>query len=95
MQQQSRPRNGLALAGLYMGLLGLFLILAVPWCSLGSGAPFLGIVFILVVVLGLILSAVGRAKAKGVGGKGVAIAGLVLGTLCTLGAVGSYCYVTR
>ncbi|MFN8169727.1 MAG: hypothetical protein U0S36_13215 [Candidatus Nanopelagicales bacterium] len=70
--------NGLATAGFILGLLGF----------LGSWVPLLNVIGILLGVLGVVLSAVGLAKAKRVAsGKGLAIAGLVLGGLAIIIAV--------
>lgn len=70
--------NGLATAGFVLALLGL----------LGSWIPLLNVVGILLAVIGVVLAAVGLAKSKKVGsGKGLAIAGLVLGGLAILVAV--------
>jgi hypothetical protein len=70
--------NGLATAGFVLGLLGL----------LSSWIPFLNIVGIILGVIGAVLAAVGLAKSKKVNaGKGLAIAGLVLGALAVIIAV--------
>lgn len=64
--------NGLATAGFVLGLLGL----------LGSFIPVINIGGIVLGLLGAVLAAVGLAKAKKVGaGKGLAIAGMILGGL--------------
>lgn len=62
--------NGMAVAGLVLGILGLILC----WI------PFLGWILAL---LGVIFGALGMGKAKKIGGKGngMAIAGLVTGAL--------------
>lgn len=76
---QAPPRpsgsNGLAIAGFVLGLLAL----------LTSWIPLLNILSIIIGVLGVILAAIGLAKAGKIGsGKGLAIAGLVLGTLAVV-----------
>jgi hypothetical protein len=69
---QQQGGNGLAVAGLVMGILALVLF----WI------PFLGI---LLGLLGLIFGGVGIGRANKVGkGKGMAIAGLVMGILGVL-----------
>ena len=66
---QQQGGNGLAVAGLVMGILGLVLF----WI------PFLGI---LLGILGLIFGGIGIGRANKVGkGKGMAVAGLVMGIL--------------
>ncbi len=68
----SNSSNGLATAGFVLGLLGF----------LGSFIPVLNIGGIILGVIGIILAALGLAKAKKVyKGKGLALAGLVLGGL--------------
>ena len=75
---QVKGSNGLATAGFVLGLLGL----------LGSWIPFLNVLGIMLGILGAILAAVGLAKFKKVNaGKGLAIAGLVLGVLAVLFAI--------
>lgn len=70
--------NGLATAGFVLGLLGL----------LTSWIPLLNIVGIILGILGVILAGVGLAKSKKVNaGKGLAIAGIVLGALAVIFAV--------
>jgi hypothetical protein len=70
--------NGLATAGFVLGLLGL----------LGSWIPVLNIVGIILGVLGAVLAAVGLARSKKVSaGKGLAIAGLVMGVLAVIFAI--------
>lgn len=70
--------NGLATAGFVLGLLGL----------LGSWIPIINILGMILGVLGVILAAVGLAKAKKVNaGKGLAIAGIVLGALAVVFAI--------
>jgi hypothetical protein len=66
----SQQGNGLAVAGMVLGILGLVLC----W------VPFLGW---LCALIGIVLGALGMSKAKKVGGKGkgMAIAGLVCGIL--------------
>lgn len=80
-QQPLRPEkgsNGLATAGFVLGLLGL----------LGSWIPFLNILGIILGILGAVLAGVGLAKSKRVNaGKGLAIAGIVLGVLAVLIAI--------
>lgn len=74
----AKGSNGLATAGFVLGLLGL----------LSSWIPFLNIVGIILAVIGVVLAAVGLAKSKKVNaGKGLAIAGLVLGVLAVIIAV--------
>lgn len=74
----ARSSNGLATAGFVLGLLGL----------LGSFIPLINVVGIVLGVLGAILAAVGLAKAKRTGaGKGLAMAGLVLGVLAVVVAI--------
>lgn len=76
--EPQRGSNGLATAGFVLGLLGL----------LGSWIPVLNFVGILLGVVGAVLAAVGLAKSKRVGaGKGLAIAGLVLGVLAVIIAI--------
>jgi len=66
---QQQGGNGLAVAGLVMGILSLVLF----WI------PFLGI---LLGLLGLIFGGIGIGRANKVGkGKGMAIAGLVMGII--------------
>ncbi len=68
----SAGSNGLATAGFVLGLLGF----------LRAWIPVLNILGIILGVIGLVLAAIGLAKAKRVAaGKGLAIAGLVLGGL--------------
>jgi hypothetical protein len=70
--------NGLATAGFVLALLGL----------LGSWIPFLNVVGILLAIIGLVLAGVGLAKSRKTDtGKGLAIAGLVLGALALVVAV--------
>lgn len=70
--------NGLATAGFVLGLVGL----------LTCWIPILNVLGILLGILGIVLAAVGFAKSKKVGtGKGLAIAGMVLGALAVLLAV--------
>jgi len=70
--------NGLATAGFVLGLLGL----------LGSWIPVLNVVGIILGVIGVVLAGVGLAKSKKVNaGKGLAIAGIVLGALAVIFAV--------
>jgi hypothetical protein len=74
----AKGSNGLATAGFVLGLLGL----------LSSWIPVLNIVGIILAVIGVVLAAVGLAKSKKVNaGKGLAIAGLVLGVLAVILAV--------
>jgi hypothetical protein len=70
--------NGLATAGFILGLLGL----------LGSWIPVLNILGIILGLLGVVLAGVGLAKArKANAGKGLAIAGIVLGALAVIFAI--------
>lgn len=70
--------NGFATAGFVLALLGL----------LGSWIPFLNVVGILLAVIGLVLAGIGLAKSRKTGtGKGLSIAGVVLGVLALLIAV--------
>ncbi|HEY0890266.1 MAG TPA: DUF5067 domain-containing protein [Nocardioides sp.] len=70
--------NGLATAGFVLGLLGV----------LTCWIPILNVLGILLGILGVVLAAVGFAKSRKVGtGKGLSIAGIVLGTLAVLLAV--------
>lgn len=70
--------NGLATAGFVLGLLGL----------LTCWIPILNILGIILAVLGIVLAAVGLARSKKVAaGKGLAIAGIVLGVLAVLLAI--------
>lgn len=70
-----KPSNGLATAGFVVGLLGF----------LGSFIPVLNIVGIVLGVIGAILAGVGLAKSRNVGaGKGLALAGLILGVLALI-----------
>ena len=70
--------NGLATAGFVLGLLGL----------LGSWIPVLNIIGIVLGVLGVVLAGVGLAKSKKANaGKGLAIAGIVLGSLAVIFAI--------
>lgn len=74
----AKGSNGLATAGFVLGLLGL----------LSSWIPVLNIVGIILGVIGVVLAAIGLAKARKVNaGKGLAIAGLVLGSLAVVFAV--------
>ena len=67
--------NGIATAGFVLALLGL----------LGSWIPVLNVLGILLGVVGVVLAGVGLAKAKKVNaGKGLAVAGIVLGVLAVL-----------
>ncbi|MFT4008833.1 MAG: hypothetical protein QM655_02205 [Nocardioidaceae bacterium] len=64
--------NGLAVAGFVLGLLGL----------LGSFIPVVNIGAIVLAVIGLVLAGIGLARSKSArGGKGLAIAGLILSVL--------------
>lgn len=70
--------NGLAVAGFTLGLLGL----------LGSFIPVVNIGAIILAVIGLVLAGIGLARAKTVrAGKGLAIAGIVLGALAIVIAI--------
>lgn len=71
-------RNWLATAGFVLGLLGL----------LGSWIPLLNILAILLGILGAILAAIGLGKSKKAGsGRGLALAGLILGVLAVIIAI--------
>ena len=70
--------NGIATAGFILALLGL----------LGSWIPVLNVLGILLGVVGVVLAAVGLAKSKKVdAGRGLALAGIVLGALAVAFAV--------
>ena len=71
MNRGENKRSGLAIAGLVLGIIGL-VISAVP--IINNFAAILGV---LAVIFGII-SAVG-AKKRGGAGRGMAIAGLVIG----------------
>ncbi len=75
-QQQQSQGNGMAVAGLVLGILGLVFL----WI------PFLGWILAL---LGIIFGAVGNGKANKIGGKGkgMAVAGLVMGVLGLIGGI--------
>jgi hypothetical protein len=74
----AKGSNGLAVAGFVLGLLGF----------LGSWIPVLNIVGLVLGVIGVILAAIGLAKSRRTGaGKGLAIAGLVLGGLAVVIAI--------
>ncbi|CCH35190.1 MmpS family transport accessory protein [Actinosynnema sp. NPDC047251] len=62
------PRNGFGIAGFVLGLLGLAT----------SFVPLIGVVAWPLVILGLVLGGVGIARARRSGGKGLAVAGVVL-----------------
>ena len=73
--QVTQPANGLAVAALVVGIVGLVLFWTV-W-----GGIILGI-------LGLIFGAVGLSKAnRGAPNKGMAVAGLALGGVALLGSI--------
>ena len=73
-----KSSNGLAVAGFVLGLLGL----------LSSWIPVLSVVGILMGVIGAVLAGVGLSKASKVNaGKGLAIAGIVLGALGVIIAI--------
>lgn len=73
-----RGSNGLATAGFVLGLLGMLL----------SWIPVINIIGIILGVLGVVLAGVGLAKSKRANaGKGLAIAGIVLGGLAVLFAI--------
>lgn len=74
MNRGENKRSGLAIAGLVLGIIGL-VISAVP--IINNFAAILGA---LAVIFGII-SAVG-AKKRGGAGRGMAIAGLVIGLVC-------------
>lgn len=74
MNRSENKRSGLAIAGLVLGIIGL-VISAVP--IINNFAAILGV---LAVIFGII-SAVG-AKKRGGAGRGMAIAGLVIGLVC-------------
>lgn len=70
--------NGMATAGFVLGLLGLLIC----WI------PIVNILGIVLGLLGAVLAAVGLAKSQKVGtGKGLAIAGMILGVLAVLFAI--------
>ena len=70
--------NGIATAGFILALLGV----------LGSWIPVLNVLGILLGVVGVVLAAVGLAKSKKVdAGRGLALAGIVLGALAVVFAV--------
>lgn len=70
--------NGMAVAGFVLGILGF----------LGAFIPVLNIGAIVLAVIGAALAAVGLARSKSVrGGKGLAIAGLVLSVLAVVIAI--------
>jgi hypothetical protein len=70
--------NGLAVAGFVLGLLGL----------LGSFIPVVNIGAIIFAVIGIALAAVGLFRSKTArAGKGLAIAGLILGSLAIIIAI--------
>lgn len=70
--------NGLAVAGFILGLLGL----------LGSFIPVVNIGAIIIAVVGLALASVGLVRSKTVrAGKGLAVAGLILGVLAIIIAI--------
>ncbi|GAB3862660.1 hypothetical protein GCM10028801_28590 [Nocardioides maradonensis] len=70
--------NGLAVAGFVLGLLG----------ALGSFIPVVNIGAIVLAVVGIILAGIGLARSKAVrAGKGLAIAGIVLGVLAIIIAI--------
>lgn len=77
-----RRSNGLATAGFVVALCGAVL----------SIIPFLGIVAWVVAPVGIVLSVVGLLRAGELGGRGMAITGLVLGAvgllICTIWAIG-------
>jgi hypothetical protein len=73
--QVAQPSNGMAVAALVVGIIGLVLFWTV-W-----GGVILGI-------LGVIFGAVGISKAnRGAPNKGMAVAGLVLGALALVGSI--------
>lgn len=75
---QPKGSNGLAIAGLVLGLLGL----------LTCWAPVLNVLSIVLGVIGVVLSGIGLAKSKQANaGKGLSIAGIVLGALAIIFAV--------
>ncbi len=70
-----KTSNGIAIAGFVLGLLGF----------LGSFIPVINLGGIVLGVVGAVLAAVGLAKSKKLGtGKGLATAGLVLGSLALI-----------
>ena len=75
--QQEQPQgNGLAVAGLVLGIIGAVLFFV----------PFLGWILAL---LGIIFGALGNGKANKIGGKGkgMAMAGLILGIIGLIAGV--------
>jgi len=74
----AKGSNGLATAGFVLGLIGL----------LASWIPVLNVVGMILGVLGVVLAGVGLAKSKRTGaGRGLAIAGIVLGALAVIFAI--------
>lgn len=70
--QPPKGSNGLAIAGFVLGLLGF----------LGSWIPVINVVGIILGVIGVVLAGVGLSKSRSIGsGRGLAIAGLILGVL--------------
>ena len=84
---EKKPTSGLAVAGLVMGIIALF----------SSFVPLLNLLSFPFVLLAIIFGGIGlwQTASRGKGGKGLAIAGLVLGVLALLitfvmyGAAGS------
>jgi hypothetical protein len=63
--------NGMATSGMIMGILS----------TVFNVIPFLGFISIILAVLGIIFGGIGMAKSGVNGGKGKAIAGVVLGLI--------------
>lgn len=74
----AKGSNGLAVAGFVLALLG----------ALGSFIPIVNIGAIVLAVIGIILAGIGLARSKAArAGKGLAIAGIVLGVLAIIIAI--------
>ena len=79
---EKKPTSGLAVAGLVMGIIALF----------SSFVPLLNLLSFPFVLLAIIFSAIGlwQTAKKTKGGRGLAVAGLVLGVLALLVTVAMY-----